>query len=80
MLMVSASKICYFVNLCKKYKSNLPYVRTGPLKRIFGWNGWTAIARMSLSVLILHWCVNMVIAARPVAYNTSFLDVVSIIS
>ncbi|CAB3245916.1 unnamed protein product [Arctia plantaginis] len=47
----------------------------GPLKKLFGWSGWNAMARMSLTVLILHWCVNMIIAARPVAYRTSFLDV-----
>ncbi|XP_075984055.1 uncharacterized protein LOC142981820 [Anticarsia gemmatalis] len=46
----------------------------GPLRKFFGWSGWTKLARVSLTVMMFHWCINMMIAARPVAYGTSFLD------
>ncbi|KAG6464787.1 hypothetical protein O3G_MSEX014722, partial [Manduca sexta] len=46
----------------------------GPLKRFFGWEGWQPLARMSLAVMLLHWIINMVIAARPNIYGTSTFD------
>ncbi|XP_032527490.1 O-acyltransferase like protein-like [Danaus plexippus] len=32
-------------------------------RRVTGWRGWTALGRMSLSVLMLHWVINMRLVA-----------------
>ncbi|XP_075983845.1 nose resistant to fluoxetine protein 6-like [Anticarsia gemmatalis] len=48
----------------------------GWLKHYFSWRGWHAMGRMSLSVLAVHWCINMSIAAsRPQPITTSLLSV-----
>ncbi|XP_063896371.1 nose resistant to fluoxetine protein 6 [Helicoverpa armigera] len=49
----------------------------GWLKQIFSWRGWSALGRLSLSVLLLHWCINLSIAAsRPQPIHSSLLSVV----
>uniref|UniRef100_A0A2A4K959 Acyltransferase 3 domain-containing protein n=1 Tax=Heliothis virescens TaxID=7102 RepID=A0A2A4K959_HELVI len=49
----------------------------GWLKHIFAWRGWFALGRMSLSVLLLHWCINLSIAAsRPQPIYSSLLSAV----
>ncbi|XP_050552811.1 O-acyltransferase like protein-like isoform X1 [Spodoptera frugiperda] len=35
----------------------------GWLKHVMAWRGWHAMGRMSLSVLMVHWCINVNIAA-----------------
>nr|XP_021193723.2 nose resistant to fluoxetine protein 6-like [Helicoverpa armigera] len=49
----------------------------GWLKQIFSWRGWSALGRLSLSVLLLHWCINLSMAAsRPQPIHSSLLSVV----
>ncbi|CAB3260129.1 unnamed protein product, partial [Arctia plantaginis] len=49
----------------------------GWLKHFLAWRGWYAMGRMSLSVLAVHWCINMTIAAaRAQPISSSFLSVV----
>ncbi|XP_047032953.1 nose resistant to fluoxetine protein 6-like [Helicoverpa zea] len=49
----------------------------GWLKQVFSWRGWSALGRLSLSVLLLHWCINLSIAAsRPQPVYSSLLSVV----
>ncbi|XP_072934079.1 nose resistant to fluoxetine protein 6-like [Epargyreus clarus] len=46
------------------------------LRRIFGWRGFQAMGRLSLSVLMLHWCVNMAVSAsRPALTAFSVLTI-----
>ncbi|XP_028035273.1 nose resistant to fluoxetine protein 6-like [Bombyx mandarina] len=46
------------------------------LKEFSAWRGWHAMGRMSLSVLMLHWCVNTIIAhSRLQPSTTTVLDV-----
>nr|XP_021196139.2 nose resistant to fluoxetine protein 6 [Helicoverpa armigera] len=46
----------------------------GPIRRFYSWSGWRSMARMSLTVMMLHWCINMSIGTRPSAFGTSVLD------
>ncbi|KAH9631359.1 hypothetical protein HF086_012147 [Spodoptera exigua] len=46
----------------------------GPIRKFYSWRGWRTMARMSLTVMMLHWCVDMTIANRSVAYGTSAID------
>ncbi|CAH1641051.1 unnamed protein product [Spodoptera littoralis] len=48
----------------------------GPIRKFYSWRGWRTMARMSLTVMMLHWCVDMTIANRSVAYGTSAIDMV----
>ncbi|KAJ8712634.1 hypothetical protein PYW08_007938 [Mythimna loreyi] len=49
----------------------------GWLKHLMAWRGWHAMGRMSLSVLMLHWILNLSLAAsRPQPIATSLLSVV----
>ncbi|KAF9796673.1 hypothetical protein SFRURICE_010644 [Spodoptera frugiperda] len=50
----------------------------GPIRKFYSWRGWRTMARMSLTVMLLHWCVDMTIATRSVAYGTSATDMHSI--
>ncbi|XP_030032423.2 uncharacterized protein LOC115448932 [Manduca sexta] len=46
------------------------------LLKFFNWRGWHAAGRMSLSVLMVHWCVDMAfVAARPQPTITSTIEV-----
>ncbi|KAJ8712825.1 hypothetical protein PYW08_008129 [Mythimna loreyi] len=47
----------------------------GPIRSFFCWDGWRSLGRMSLTVMLLHWCINSTIGARPMAFSTSVLDV-----
>ncbi|XP_037872246.1 nose resistant to fluoxetine protein 6 [Bombyx mori] len=45
-------------------------------RKFFSWRGWDVFARMSLSVMMIHWVVNVtIVAARPTRTFTSFIDV-----
>ncbi|XP_053616970.1 O-acyltransferase like protein-like [Plodia interpunctella] len=45
---------------------------------LFCWWGWRTLGRLSLPALMLHWCVNMLLAAaRPQPLPTSPFDLVS---
>ncbi|KAJ8711170.1 hypothetical protein PYW07_008412 [Mythimna separata] len=48
----------------------------GPLRWFFSWDGWRSLGRMSLTVMLLHWCINITIGARSMAFSTSELDVI----
>ncbi|KAJ8710950.1 hypothetical protein PYW07_008192 [Mythimna separata] len=49
----------------------------GWLKHLMAWRGWQAMGRMSLSVLMLHWILNLSLAAsRPQPITTSLFSVV----
>lgn len=49
----------------------------GWLKHVMAWRGWHAMGRMSLSVLMVHWCINVNIAASRLQPTTvSLLSVV----
>ncbi|KAJ0173381.1 hypothetical protein K1T71_011557 [Dendrolimus kikuchii] len=44
------------------------------LREWFGWRGWHAMGRMSLSVLMVHWCINMaLVASKPQPVVSSFI-------
>nr|XP_026488581.1 nose resistant to fluoxetine protein 6-like [Vanessa tameamea] len=46
--------------------------------RLAAWRGWAALGRMSLSVLMLHWLVNMQLAgARRTLTEVNILNIVS---
>ncbi|XP_052751676.1 O-acyltransferase like protein-like [Galleria mellonella] len=47
-------------------------------KDILSWRIWRPLARMSLSVLTVHWCVTVVfVAARPQPLTSSYLDIMA---
>ncbi|CAH0696510.1 unnamed protein product [Spodoptera exigua] len=43
------------------------------LQQLMSWRGWHALGRMSLSVLMVHWCINMNIAASRLQPTTASL-------
>ncbi|XP_026740773.1 O-acyltransferase like protein-like [Trichoplusia ni] len=45
-----------------------------PMKRFYSWPIWSIMAKMSLTVMLLHWCVGITIGTRSLAYNTSLTD------
>nr|CAB3511244.1 unnamed protein product [Spodoptera littoralis] len=45
----------------------------GGLKHVLAWRGWHAMGRMSLSVLMVHWCINVNIAASRLQPTTASL-------
>lgn len=45
----------------------------GCLKHVLAWRGWRAMGRMSLSVLMVHWCINVNIAASRLQPTTASL-------
>ncbi|XP_012548128.1 nose resistant to fluoxetine protein 6 [Bombyx mori] len=46
----------------------------GPQRRFFAWSGWQALGRMSLCVMLCHWCVGCIIAAKPYVYEISDIE------
>ncbi|KAJ0173248.1 hypothetical protein K1T71_011424 [Dendrolimus kikuchii] len=76
-LLVSSAVICMdqvlFVVVMGSFLFGLFNIK-GSLSRLFAWSGWHAMGRMSLAVMLIHWMVNVSIAARPVAFHTSLLD------
>ncbi|KAL0867940.1 hypothetical protein ABMA27_008613 [Loxostege sticticalis] len=46
----------------------------GNLSRFLGWKGWNILGRLSLAVMLIHWCVNMLlVVSRPNLKDTSLL-------
>lgn len=58
-----------------KRTKNLP---TGCLRKILGWSVFVKMPRLSLTVMLLHWCVISSFAARPVVYGASTIDAVRV--
>lgn len=48
----------------------------GLTTRFLAWRGWQVMGKLSLVVMLIHWIVGVIIAAKPYAYHTSSLDTV----
>ncbi|PZC75398.1 hypothetical protein B5X24_HaOG206128 [Helicoverpa armigera] len=50
----------------------------GYLRHVFSWSGWFALGRLSLPVLLLHWCINcMLTGSSLTSITTSTLHTVA---
>lgn len=48
----------------------------GLTTRFLAWRGWQVMGKLSLVVMLIHWIIGVIIAAKPYAYHTSSFDVV----
>ncbi|XP_026737187.1 O-acyltransferase like protein-like [Trichoplusia ni] len=56
----------------KDNKNKVPNTQTtGFLRHVFSWRGWFPLGRLSLAALMLHWCLNTMIAASSLTPITS---------